>query len=97
MSGTGPEVLSGSNPLFLVKITILLYFQKSRPSAMDLGQVKAHDIRALTVSKALYDGVLVDQIMKACHWKPHTFTTIFLKDLPWSDNNNIYLGTLTVA
>ena len=86
----GPEVLSGSNqrpervsiptiyfllkrthlrhqtryPLFLVKITILLCFQTSRPSAF-------------TDSKALYGGVLVDQIMQACHWKAHTYLQLF--------------------
>ena len=42
---------------------------------MDLVQVKAHDIRAFTASKAFYGGVSVDQIIEACHWKAHnTFT-----------------------
>ena len=43
-------------------------------------QVKAHDIRAFAASKAFYGGVLVDQIMQACHWKAHnTFINFYLK------------------
>ena len=62
-------------------------------------QVKAHDIRAFTASKAFYGGVSVDQIMQACHWKAHnTFTNFYLKDLTWSDNdNNMYLGPVVAA
>ena len=50
-------------------------------------------------SKAFYGGVLVDQIMQACHWKAHnTFTNVYLKDLTWSDNdNNMYLGPVVAA
>ena len=63
--------------LFLVEKTIVPCFQTCRPSALDLVQVIAHDIRAFTVSKAIYDGVLVDQIMQACHWKAHTHLQLF--------------------
>ena len=66
---------------------------------MDLVQVKVHDIRAITASKAFYGGILVDQIMQACHWKAHnTFTNFYLKDVTWSDNdNNMYLGSVVAA
>ena len=65
---------------------------------MDLVQVKAHDIRVFAASKAFYGGVSVAQIMQACHWKGHnTFTNFYLKDLTWSDDSNIYLGTVVVA
>ena len=49
--------------------------------------------------KAFYVGVLVDQIMQACHWKAHnTFTNFYLKDLTWSDNNNnMYLGPVVAV
>ena len=46
--------------------------------ALDLVQVKAHDIRAFAVSKAFYGGVSVDQIMQACHWKAHNTFTNFI-------------------
>ena len=43
-------------------------------------------------------GVSVDQTMQACHRKAHdTFTDFYLKDLTWSDNNNMYLGPVVVA
>ena len=43
-------------------------------------------------------GILVDQIMQACHWKAHnTFSNFLFFYLTCSDNNsNMYLG-LAVA
>ena len=36
--------------------------------------------------------------MQACHWKAHnTFTNFYLKDLTWSDDNNMYLGPVMAA
>ena len=58
-----------------LKQTILLCYKQADQQALDLVQVKAHDIRAFAASKAFYGGVSVDQIMQACHWKAHnTFT-----------------------
>ena len=70
-----------------LKQTILLCYKQADQQALDLVQVKVHDIRAF------YSGVSVDQIMQACHWKAHnTFTNFYPKDLTWSDNdNNMYL------
>ena len=81
-----------------LKQTILLCY-KQADQALDLFQVKAHDIRAFAASKAFYGGVSVDQIMQACHWKAHnTFTNFYLKDLTWSDtDNNMYLGPEVAA
>ena len=65
-----------------LKQTILLCYKQADQQALDLVQVKAHDIRAFAASKAFYGGVSVDQIMQACHWKSHnTFTNFYLKDL----------------
>ena len=82
-----------------LKHTILLCYKQADQQALDLVQVKAHDIRAFAASKAFYGGVSVDQIMQACHWKAHnTCTNFYLKDLTWSDNdNNIYLGPVVAA
>ena len=82
-----------------LKQTILHCYKQEDQQALDLVQVKAHDIRAFTASKAFYGGVSVDQIMQACHWKAHnTFTNFYLKDLTWSDNDNkMYLGPVVVA
>ena len=81
-----------------LKQTILLCYKPADQQALDLVQVKAHDIRAFAASKAFYGGVSVDQIMQACHWKAHTFANFYLKDLTWSDNdNNLYLGPVVAA
>ena len=82
-----------------LKQTILLCYKQADQQALDLVQVKAHDIRAFAASKAFYGGVSVEQIMQACHWKAHnTFTNFYLKDLTWSDNdNNLYLGLVVAA
>ena len=82
-----------------LKQTILLCYKQADQQALDLVQVKAHDIRAFAASKAFYGEVSVDQIMQACHWKAHsTFTNFYLKDLTWSDNdNNMYLGPVVAA
>ena len=85
--------------LFLVETNHPTCYKQADQQALDLIQVKAHDIRAFAASKAFYGGVSVDQIMQACHWKAHnTFTNFYLKDLTWSDNdNNMYLGPVVAA
>ena len=82
-----------------LKQTILLCYKQADQQALDLVQVKAHDIWAFAASKAFYGGVSVDQIMQACRWKAYnTFTNFYLKDLTWSDNdNNMYLGPVVAA
>ena len=77
-----------------LKQTILLCYKQADQQALDLVQVKAHDIWAFAASKAFYGGVSVEQIMQACHWKArNTFTNFYLKDRTWSDtDNNMYLG-----
>ena len=60
-----------------LKQTILLCYKQADQQALDLVQVKAHDIRAFAASKACYGGVSVDQIMQACHWKSHKIFTNF--------------------
>ena len=82
-----------------LKQTMLLCYKQADQQALDLVQVKAHDIRAFAASKAFYGGVSVDQIMQACHWKAHnTFTNFYLKDLTWLDtDNNMYLGPVVAA
>ena len=77
-----------------LKQAILPCYKQADQQALDLVQVKLHDIRAFAAVKAFYGGVSVDQIMQACHRKAHNTCTIFYpKDLTWSDNdNNMYLG-----
>ena len=81
------------------KQTILFCCKQADQKALDLVQVKMHDIRAFAASTAFYGGVSVNQIIQTCHWKAHnTFTNFYLKDLTWSDNdNNMYLGPVVAA
>ena len=81
------------------KQTILLCYKQADQQALHLVQVKACDITAFATSTAFCGGVLVDQIMQACHWKAHnTFTNFYQKYLTWSDNdNNMYLGPVVAA
>ena len=77
---------------------MLLCYKQTDQQALALDQVIAHNIRAFAASKAFYSGVSVDQSMQGCHWKAHnTFTNFYLKDLTWSDDNNMYLGPKVVA
>ena len=81
-----------------LKQTILLCYKQADQQALDMVQVKAHDIKAFAASKAFYGGVSVDQIMQACHWKAHNmFSYFYLKDFTWSDDNNMYLEPVVVA
>ena len=82
-----------------LKQTILLCYKQADQQALDLVQVKAHDIRAFAASKAFYGGISVHQIMLTCHWKAHnTFTNLYLKDLTWSNkDNNMYAGPVVAA
>ena len=69
-----------------IKQTIGLCYQLSDEQAQTLHQVRAHDVRAFMASKAFQGGVLLDQILSACHWKSHnTFTQFYLKDVAWVD------------
>ena len=61
-----------------LKQTILLCYKQADHQALDLVQVKAHDIRAFAASKAFYGGISVDQIMQACHWKALTLLPFFI-------------------
>ena len=54
-----------------LKQTILLCYKQVDQQALDLVQVKAHDIWAFAASKAFYGGVSVDQIMQFLLKRPY--------------------------
>ena len=60
-----------------LKQTILLCYKQADQQALDLVQVKAHDIRAFAASKAFYGGVSVDQSCKPVTGKLTTLLQIF--------------------
>ena len=61
----------------MVNRTILMCDIQADQQALDLVQVKAHDIRAFIASKAFYVGILDNKIMQACHRTAHNkFTNL---------------------
>ena len=82
-----------------LKKTVVLWYKQADQQALDLVQVKTHDIRAFSASKAFLRCCFGGPNMQACHWKAHnTFTNFYLKYLTLSDNdNNLYLGPVVSA
>ena len=55
---------------------------RAYPRGMPGRAPKAHDIRSLTSSWALFRGVPIEEILQAAAWKtPNTFISIYLKDV----------------
>ena len=81
-----------------IKQTVILCYELSDHQAHTLHQVKAHDVRAFTTSKAFQSGVSLEQILSACHWKSHnTFTQFYLKDVAWADSELYHVGPVVAA
>ena len=81
-----------------IKQTVILCYQLSDQEALTLHQVKAHDVRAFTASKAFQPGVSVEQILSASHCESHIrFTHFYLKDVAWADSELFYLGPVVAA
>ena len=81
-----------------IKQTVILCYELSDQEALALHQVKAHDVRAFTASKAFQSGASLEQILSACHWKSHhTFTQFYLKDVAWADSELYHLGPVVAA
>ena len=75
-----------------IKQTVILCYELSDHEALSLHQVKAHDVRAFQ------SGISLEQILSACHWKPHnTFTQFYLKDVAWADSELFHLGPVVAA
>ena len=71
-----PATVSSSN-----QQTVILCYELSDQQALNLHQVKAHDVRTFAASKAFQSGISLEQILSACHWKSHnTFKQFYLKD-----------------
>ena len=67
---------------------MLLCYKLSDKDALQVYQVKAHDVKAFTASNAFQGGVSFEQILSTCHWKSHnTFTQFYLKDVAWADSD----------
>ena len=71
---------------------MILCYELSDQQALDLHQVKVHDVRAFAASKAFQSGISLE------HWKSNnTFTQFYLKDMAWADSELFYLGPVVAA
>ena len=81
-----------------IKQTVILCYQLSDQESLTLHQVKAHYVRAFVASKAFQEGVSLEQMLSACHWKSHnTVTQFYLKDVAWVDLELYHLGPVVAA
>jgi hypothetical protein len=81
-----------------IKKTVTLCYSLSKQEDIQVTGVKAHDVRGLAASWALFKNVSINAIMEACSWKSHnTFTNFYLKDLTRMQNNLLKLGPVTSA
>ena len=47
---------------------------------------RAHDTRSISTSWALFQGIALEDILKAAFWRsPNSFTSFYLKDIPSSE------------
>ena len=81
-----------------IKQTVILCYELSDQEFLIVHQVKAHDVRAFSASKAFQSGVSLEQILSACHWKSHnTFTQVHLKDVVRAYSELYHLGPVVAA
>ena len=64
--------------------TVKLAYEMAKEQ--DFSLARAHDTRALSTSWALFQGVRLEEIMRAAFWASETtFTSFYLKDVAWDD------------
>ena len=65
---------------------------------LQIHNVKAHDLRALSTSLALKRSVAIEDILSAANWKtPTTFSSHYLRDLSFQSDDLYRLGPLVAA
>ena len=80
------------------KQSVLLCYKLLDQEALQVHQMKTHDVQAFAASKAFQGGVSLEQILLACHWKSHnTFAQFYLKDVTWADSDLYHLSPIVAA
>ena len=81
-----------------IKETVKLAYDSADSETLQVSRVKAHEVRAMASSLAFKGGIPLDQILSSCYWRSHgTFTSFYLKDLCWQNDNIFKLGPLVAA
>jgi hypothetical protein len=85
-----------------VSLWIRKVIQKAYEHHTDEGKVvlnyRAHDLRGFASSWALFNSVVLTDVMNACTWKRHsTFSEFYLRDMASQADELYQLGPLIVA
>ena len=81
-----------------IKQTVQTCYQLADDTDQQVAQIRAHDVRAMAASLAFKGGVSLEQILGSCYWRSHnTFTSFYLKDLCWENENLLKLGPIVAA
>ena len=81
-----------------LKKTVAAAYEYSEEEDLQLGRVRAHDIRDLSASCAFLRNVSMEDILAAGSWKSHsTFTNYYLKDLTLISGGLLKLGPLVAS
>ena len=73
-------------------------YQDVSEEEASLGQVRAHDLRAIAASWNLHCSIPLSDILRAAQWRSHnTFTSYYLQDLALQEDDILRLGPLCVG
>ena len=73
-------------------------YDSSSSDSRNLYHIKAHEVRALSASWALFNGVPFSDIMAAAFWRSHTtFTDYYLRSLSLYSDDLFSLGPIVAA
>ena len=94
----GKQDISKSPVSRWISYTIKLAYRKLTHKDFPFLKSKAHEVRALSSSWALFDKVLLNEILKASVWsQSSTFTKFYLRDMSQQLQNLHDLGPIFVA
>ena len=81
-----------------VQKTIKQAYSDASPEEEALGQVRAHDLRAVAASWNLHCSIPLSDILRAAQWRCHnTFTSFYLRDLTMQEDDILRLGPICTA
>jgi integrase len=73
-------------------------YQDASPEEASLGQVRAHDLRAIAASWNLHCSIPLSDILRAAQWRCHTtFTSFYLRDMSLMEDDILRLGPISTG
>ena len=81
-----------------IATTVRWAYQESADPDLNLSNVSAHEVRALSTSWALTAGLPVEDVLRAGTWRsPNSFVSFYLRDLASEADGLFSLGPLSVG